>query len=69
MSGDPIPGLYAAGEVVGGVHGADRLGGCATVECLVFGRIAGKNVAAEPAAEAQAGTDEELQPSIASHAV
>jgi len=43
----PIPGLYAAGEVTGGVHGAVRLGSCATVDCLVFGRIAGKNAAAE----------------------
>ncbi|ERJ12311.1 FAD-binding protein [Haloplasma contractile] len=39
----PIKGLYAAGEVVGGVHGANRLGSCAVIECLVFGRIAGRN--------------------------
>jgi len=38
----PIPGLYAAGEVTGGVHGAGRLGSCALTECIVFGRIAGK---------------------------
>jgi len=38
----PIDGLYAAGEVCGGVHGASRLGSCAIAECLVFGRIAGK---------------------------
>ena len=37
----PIPGLYAAGEVTGGVHGMDRLGGCSSVDCLVFGRQAG----------------------------
>lgn len=43
----PIKGLYAAGEVVGGVHGACRLGSCAIVDCLVFGRIAGKNAVAE----------------------
>lgn len=43
----PIKGLYAAGESAGGVHGAVRLGSCAVVDCLVFGRIAGKNVAAE----------------------
>jgi flavocytochrome c len=43
----PIKGLYAAGEVVGGVHGACRLGSCAIPECLIFGRIAGKNAAAE----------------------
>jgi flavocytochrome c len=44
---EPIRGLYAAGEVAGGVHGAVRLGSCAVVDCLVFGRIAGKNAAAE----------------------
>lgn len=42
----PIKGLYAAGEAVGGVHGACRLGSCATTDCIVFGRIAGKNVGA-----------------------
>lgn len=47
MTGDPIAGLYVAGEVAGGVHGASRLGSCATTECLVFGRIAGQNAAAE----------------------
>jgi succinate dehydrogenase/fumarate reductase flavoprotein subunit len=47
LDGHPIPGLYAAGELCGGIHGADRLGSCATVDCLTFGRIAGKNVAAE----------------------
>lgn len=41
----PIPGLFAAGEVCGGVHGACRLGSCAITECLVFGRIAGRNAA------------------------
>lgn len=48
-SGDPIPGLYSAGEITGGVHGAVRLGGCAVGDCLVFGRIAGQNAAAEKA--------------------
>lgn len=37
----PIPGLYAAGEVAGGVHGRNRLGGSALLECVVFGRKAG----------------------------
>lgn len=49
MTDKPIPGLYAAGEVTGGVHGAVRLGSCATLDCLIFGRIAGKNAAAEKA--------------------
>ncbi|WP_136795521.1 flavocytochrome c [Desulfosediminicola ganghwensis] len=46
-SGRPIEGLYAAGEVTGGIHGASRLGSNSVVECLVFGRIAGKNVCRE----------------------
>ena len=47
MTDKPIPGLYAAGEVTGGVHGAVRLGSCATLDCLIFGRIAGQNASAE----------------------
>ena len=47
--GSVIPGLYAAGEVCGGVHGANRLAGYALTECVVFGRLAGQNAAAEPA--------------------
>ncbi|MBS5449926.1 MAG: flavocytochrome c [Coriobacteriia bacterium] len=42
-----IPGLYAAGEVTGGTHGAVRLGSCAITDCVVFGRIAGQKAAAE----------------------
>lgn len=45
----PVKGLFAAGEVTGGVHGAVRLGGVAIADCLVFGRIAGKNAAREKA--------------------
>lgn len=45
LHGRPIPRLYAAGEVSGGVHGASRLGGCALPECIVFGRIAGMEAA------------------------
>jgi len=41
----PIPGLFAAGEVTGGIHGASRLGSNAIVDCLVFGRIAGQQAA------------------------
>ncbi|WP_345881010.1 flavocytochrome c [Shewanella algae] len=43
--GKPIAGLYAAGEVTGGVHGANRLAGNAIADTIVFGRIAGENVA------------------------
>jgi flavocytochrome c len=48
---EPVKGLYAAGEVTGGVHGACRLGSCAITECFVFGRIAGMNAAAESPAD------------------
>ncbi len=46
-NGTPIAGLYAAGEVTGGIHGASRLGSNSIVDCLVFGRIAGVNASAE----------------------
>merc|ERR1719335_1841809 len=36
-----IPGLYAAGEVAGGVHGNNRLGGNSLLDCVVFGRVSG----------------------------
>lgn len=45
--GAPIPKLYAAGEVTGGIHGLNRLGGNAIADCVVFGRIAGTNAAKE----------------------
>ncbi len=44
--GAVIPGLFAAGEVTGGVHGANRLGGNAVADFVVFGRIAGEQAAA-----------------------
>lgn len=40
-----IPGLYAAGEVAGGVHGMVRLGTVSIADCVVFGRVAGRNAA------------------------
>lgn len=40
----PIPGLYAAGEITGGTHGASRLGSCSIPDCLVFGMVAGENI-------------------------
>lgn len=48
MTDEPIPGLYAAGESTGGVHGAVRLGSCAVTDCIVYGRIAGQNASKEP---------------------
>ncbi|MBP1042210.1 flavocytochrome c [Vagococcus sp. BWB3-3] len=44
LQGKKIPGLYAAGEVTGGIHGTNRLGGNAITDIIVFGRIAGGNV-------------------------
>lgn len=46
-SGKAIEGLYAAGEVTGGIHGANRLGGNAVVDTVVFGRTAGEQVVAD----------------------
>ncbi len=43
--GKPIPGFFAAGEVTGGVHGANRLGGNSISETITFGRISGANAA------------------------
>ncbi|MDR1568224.1 MAG: flavocytochrome c [Streptococcaceae bacterium] len=42
----PITGLYAAGEVVGGLHGANRIGGNSVAEIIIFGRQAGQQSAA-----------------------
>ncbi|KAK0724708.1 FAD binding domain-containing protein [Lasiosphaeris hirsuta] len=40
-----IPGIWAAGEITGGIHGDNRLGGSSLLECVVFGRIAGEMAA------------------------
>ena len=56
--GNVIAGLFAAGEVTGGVHGNNRLGGNAVADFTIFGRIAGQSAAdyasGEPAEEAAA---------------
>ena len=44
-AGDAISGLYAAGEVTGGLHGNNRIGGNSIAETVVFGRQAGKQAA------------------------
>ena len=44
-NGNVIPGLYAAGEITGGIHGGNRLGRNALTDLLVFGHIAGQEVA------------------------
>merc|ERR1711937_1118616 len=40
-----IKGLYAAGEVAGGIHGSNRLGGNSLLDCVVFGRVSGRSAA------------------------
>ena len=46
-SDQPIAGLYAAGEVTGDIHGANRLGGNAICDVNVFGKIAGETVVSD----------------------
>ena len=46
-TGAVIPRLYAAGEITGGIHGTNRVGGNAVLDCFVFGQIAGENAAKE----------------------
>merc|ERR1711869_91031 len=41
-AGGVIGGLYAAGEIAGGVHGNNRLGGNSLLDCVVFGRVTGR---------------------------
>ncbi len=55
-----VPGLYAAGEVTAGVHGANRLGGNSLAEILVFGRIAGEHAGAYAAANQAPPLDQAL---------
>ena len=45
VNGNVIPNLYAAGEVTGGIHAGNRLGGNALTDAFTFGRIAGRNAA------------------------
>ncbi len=65
-----VAGLYAAGEVAGGQHGANRPGGNALLDCQVFGRIAGESAAAFAAGQIASGpslaivTDEEAEHAV-----
>jgi succinate dehydrogenase/fumarate reductase flavoprotein subunit len=62
--GTEVPGLYAAGEVIGGVHGANRHGGNALTSALVFGARAGRRAAKyakEASREMPSGFEEELK--------
>ncbi|WP_028116311.1 flavocytochrome c [Ferrimonas senticii] len=46
LTGQPIAGLYAAGEVTGGIHGVSRLGSCSIPECMVMGMTAARTIMA-----------------------
>ena len=46
VNGKPIPGLFAAGEVTGGVHGGNRIGGNAVADIVVFGNVASQSAVA-----------------------
>lgn len=46
-SGAVVPNLYAVGEVSGGLHGANRLGGSSLLECVVFGRVVAESITGE----------------------
>lgn len=63
--GEIIPGLHAAGEVSGGVHGVNRLGGNSLLECTVYGTIVGKKIPIQTksvtAQPAQAAIDESVK--------
>jgi succinate dehydrogenase / fumarate reductase flavoprotein subunit len=63
-----VAGLYAAGEVAGGQHGANRPGGNALLDCQVFGRIAGESAAKVAAADRPSGpgaiADREAQAAV-----
>ncbi|GMH65377.1 hypothetical protein TL16_g04186 [Triparma laevis f. inornata] len=58
--GSVIPGLLAAGEVMGGVHGENRLGGSSLLDCVVFGLRAGNSVTDLPSVEKWDGTKRSL---------
>ena len=62
----PILGLFGAGEVTGGVHGQNRLGGNSLLECVVFGRIAGDRAATILQKRANALSTDEWTPVVVS---
>jgi fumarate reductase (CoM/CoB) subunit A len=59
-SATTLPGLYACGEVTGGIHGANRLGGNALADTQVFGKRAGESAGKTPAANISVDIDEVL---------
>lgn len=53
--GDVVPGVYVAGEVMGAIHGRNRLGGSSLLDCVVFGRVAGDSAARYQLAQLASG--------------
>lgn len=43
----PVQGLWCAGEVLGGIHGKNRLGGSSLLDCVVYGRVSGRSACTE----------------------
>ncbi|MFF9280584.1 fumarate reductase/succinate dehydrogenase flavoprotein subunit [Streptomyces griseosporeus] len=64
-----VPGLFAAGEVAGGMHGSNRLGGNSLSDLLVFGRLAGRHAAEYAAAAARGPVAEEQVDAAAAEAL
>lgn len=63
----PIPGLFACGELAGGVHGANRLGGSSLLGCVVFGRVAGDSASSYLFSELTNGRAANRLATVASH--
>lgn len=59
VDGERIPGLHAAGEVTGGVHGVNRLGGNSLLECTVFGSLIGQRIPIQNPASREHGLPED----------
>lgn len=59
-----IPGVYAVGEIAGGLHGANRHGGTALVEAMTFGAIAGRHAAANLQTRSNAAKDTANPPAL-----
>jgi hypothetical protein len=64
-AGRVVEGLFAAGELVGGIHGRNRLGGNALTECVVFGAVAAEAVVAQVEARRAAGSEGAWDPRFA----
>ena len=62
-----LPGLYACGEVIGGLHGGNRLGGCAGAETVIFGHLAGESAAEYVKADTRSPSAAEVDEAWTAH--